>query len=142
MFRKLLAALCCLAPVLWACTAAFDTTPAEQAVVRFHAMLDAGRFSEIYQQGATELTTAGSQEDFVRFLSTVHQRLGHVQVATKLSWRINSGTRGEFVNLGYKTAFDKGEAVESFTFRIDSGVGRLVGYHIQSDALSTQQLET
>ncbi len=41
---------------------------------------------------------------------------------------------GSFIMTRYKTAFEQGDAVESFTWRKAGGGLKLVGYHIESKA--------
>jgi hypothetical protein len=112
-----------------------DTSPAEQAVPRFHSMLDAGNFAQIYDSCSEDLKSLSSQHDFVAFLAGVHRKLGASASSQRQGWRIDYRPTGTFVTLTYKTHFAEGEAQEQFVFRLQDNRALLAGYHIDSNAL-------
>lgn len=133
--RRLLLLLTFLAIALSACSMSADTTAAEQAVPKFHALLDAGRFAEIYESSSAELRKASSQQDFVALLESVHRKLGNMKSSVKQGWKVNYRTSSTFVSLTYKTIYAEGEATEQFIFQVQDTAALLVGYHVNSNAL-------
>jgi hypothetical protein len=111
-----------------------DTSAAEQAVPRFHELLDAGNFIEIYEKSSDDLKTSATQKDFVALLEAVHRKLGNTKSAEKIGWNVNYQTSGTFVTLNYKTAYADGNADEQFVYRLDGKVALLAGYHVNSNA--------
>jgi hypothetical protein len=124
-----------LASVLAGCSVSADTAAAEAGVPRFHELLDAGKFVEIYEQSSDDLKKVGTQQDFVALLEAVHRKLGNTRSSEKQGWNINYHTSGTFVTLTYKTVYAEGEAAEQFVFRMQGKLAALAGYHINSTAL-------
>jgi hypothetical protein len=127
--------LVALAFALTGCSVSADTAAAEAGVPRFHQLLDAGKFVEIYEQSSEDLKKTATQQDFVALLEAVHRKLGNTKSSDKQGWNINYHTSGTFVTLTYKTVYAEGEAAEQFVFRMQGSVAALVGYHINSTAL-------
>lgn len=121
--------------VLSGCSPTADTEAAEQAVPKFHQLLDAGRFAEIYELSSEELKKVASKQDFLALLEAVHRKLGNTKSSQKQTWNINYHTSGTFVTLVYKTTYAEGEASEKFVFRMHDKAAVLAGYHINSNAL-------
>lgn len=121
--------------VVAGCSASVDTKAAEQAVARFHQMLDAGQFEAMYAASADDLRKSAAQRDFIALLEAVHRKLGNTGAATEQKWNINYHTSGTFVTLAYSTRYAAGEAAEQFVYRMQDGQALLVGYHINSNAL-------
>ena len=133
--KRLLAGLCVLVIVLCGCSMSADTALAEQAVPKFHELLDAGDFDAIYEASAADLKRVTTHQDFVVFLDAVHRKLGRTKGSDRTGWNVNYHTSGSFVTLTYKTSFDGGAAEEQFVFRLQDKAALLVGYHINSTAL-------
>jgi hypothetical protein len=124
-----------LAVTLTSCSASADTISAERAVVKFHELLDAGRFTEIFEQSSDDLKKASTQSDFVALLEAVHRKLGNTKSAVDQAWNVNHHTSGTFITLTYKTVYSEGEAAEQFSFRMQGDSAALAGYHINANAL-------
>lgn len=120
---------------LLGCSASADVSSAERAVMKFHSLLDAGRFTEIFEQSSDDLKEASSQSEFVALLEAVHRKLGDTKSAVDQAWNVNHHTSGTFVTLTYKTIYSEDEAVEQFVFRMQGDSAALVGYHISANAL-------
>ena len=118
-----------------ACSMSADTKLAEQAVSRFHAMLDAGQFQAIYDGGADDLKQATTREKFVALLEAIHRKLGPTRASRESSWRVNYHTSGTFVTLVYASTYAEGEASEQFVYRLRGNSALLAGYHVNADAL-------
>jgi hypothetical protein len=127
--------LVALAVTLLGCARSADTAAAEQAVLNFHELLNAGRFTEIYELSSDELKKASTQSDFVALLDVVHRKLGNTKSAVDQAWNVNYHTSGTFITLTYKTVYSEGGAAEQFVFRMQGDSATLVGYHINANAL-------
>jgi len=134
MTRKLLVLLLFVL-VLAGCSASADTSTAEAAVPKFHEMLDAAQFDDIYAQSSDAMKTATSQADLVALLGAVHRKLGNTRSSDRTSWGINYQTSGTWVTLVYKTVYDSGDAQEQFVFLVKDKSALLAGYHVNSNAL-------
>ena len=116
------------------CSMSANTTAADQGVTRFHAMLDAGQYADIYNGSSPQMKQAATEQDFVSMLDTVHRKLGTTRSVAQRNWGINYDTKGTFVTLVYKTTFSTGDADEKFVFLMQGQTPSLVGYHINSMA--------
>lgn len=121
--------------LLAGCSMAADADRAAQAVPKFHEMLDAGRFEDIYAGAADDLKGATPQKDFVALLEAVHRKLGNTKSSTQQGWNVNYHTSGTFVTLNYATAYAEGDASEQFVYRLRANEALLAGYHVNSNAL-------
>jgi hypothetical protein len=130
--RKLIAALVL---VVAGCSMSADTKLAEEAVARFHTMLDGAQFEAIYAESADELKKVTTQEKLSALLEAVHRKLGIVKSSLKESWNVNYHTSGTFITLTYATIYEGGDAREQFIYRLQGPDAKLAGYHISSDAL-------
>jgi hypothetical protein len=124
-----------LALAMAGCTMSADTKLAEDAVPKFHEMLDAGQFDEIYAGAGDELKHVATKQDFVALLAAVHRKLGASKTSTEKGWHVNIHTSGTIVTLNYATTYAQGEAGEQFVYKLDGGQALLVGYNINSNAL-------
>jgi len=121
--------------IMTSCSMSGDTAAAEQAVSKFHELLDAGRFVELYEGSASELKRATPQKDFVALREAAHRKLGNTKSSEKRNWNVNYHTSGTFVTLTYKTVYAEGEASEQFVFRMQDKAATLLRYNINSNAL-------
>jgi hypothetical protein len=124
-----------VAVTLSGCSESADTALAERSVARFHEFLDAGRFTEIFEQSSDDLKKASTQSEFVALLEAVHRKLGNTKSAVDQAWNVNHHTSGTFITLTYKTVYREGEAAEQFVFRMQGDSAALVGYHVNANAL-------
>jgi len=122
--------------LIGACSASADKEAAERGVVSFHRMFDAGRYSEIYRQAAPEFRHGAPEEAAVNFMRSVHERLGEVRRTTEQGWRVNFVGGGNVVALSNQTEFALARGVETFTFRVNGGSAKLIGYHVDSPTLT------
>ena len=133
--RKLLAALLI---ALAGCSMSADSKLAEQAVVRFHEMLDAEQFDAIYDQSSDGMKSSVTKERLVSLLQAVHKKLGVTRASDLQGWNVNYQTSGSFVTLTYATTYAQDKAEEKFVYRLEGEKALLAGYHIESDALITK----
>ena len=134
MTRKLLV-LFLFVLALVGCSASADMSTAEAAVPKFHEMLDAAQFDDIYAQSGDAMKSASSQADFTALLAAVHRKLGNTKSSTKAGWGVNYQTSGTWVTLNYKTIYAGGDAQEQFVFLVKDKSALLAGYHVNSNAL-------
>jgi hypothetical protein len=117
------------------CTAGQDTAAAEAAVARFHQMLDAQQYHEIYQGTAAEFRNVTSEAQLTGVLQAVHDRLGAVQQASRTGWHVNYSNGTNRVELNYNTRFASAPGTERFVYTIANGAAALISYDVNSDAL-------
>jgi hypothetical protein len=134
--QKFLLAL--LALVMAGCSMSADTKIAQDAVVTFHEMLDAGQFEAIYDASATELKNIAPKEKFVALLQAVHKKLGNTRASDMKGWNVNYNTSGSYATLTYQTFYTDDQANEQFVFRLLDKKALLAGYHVESQALITK----
>jgi len=135
---KKLATAICLVAVLFSqagCSTGKYVQGADDQVVVFHKQLDDQQFLVIYDQADPKLRAASKSDEFLAFLTAVHKKLGNVQSATRQGFYVNFTTSGTRVNLTYKTKFAGGEAEEYFVWLKSGNDFKLLGYHINSNAL-------
>jgi hypothetical protein len=120
---------------LGACSAGRDTAAAEAAVERFHQMLNAQRYHEIYQETAGEFRRVTSEDQLIGVLRMVHDRLGAVAQAQRQGWHVNYANGTTRVELNYNTQFASAPGTERFVYTIDNGAAALIRYDVNSDAL-------
>ncbi|HTU32771.1 MAG TPA: DUF4019 domain-containing protein [Candidatus Acidoferrum sp.] len=110
-----------------------DTTLAKEAVVGFHAQLDSGQYTVLYEAADPKLHSITSEPDFVKFLDAVHRKLGAVRGSNLQNWRAGwYAGQGTTIVLTYNTSFAAGSGTEQFTWHIDNNRALLYGYHINS----------
>ncbi|HTD29723.1 MAG TPA: DUF4019 domain-containing protein [Xanthomonadaceae bacterium] len=117
------------------CSMSADTTAAEVNVDKFHAMLDAGQFTEIYAGSSAEMKKLSTEQATVTYLTSVHSQLGAYRSSKQQNWRVNYDTKGSFITLTYKTTYAAGDADEQFIFLIQAGTPALYGYKVSSPLL-------
>jgi len=132
MRRPIVAAAIAL---LAACTQSVDRQPAEAAVQRFHAELDAGRYDDIYGATAGALKSATPQSRFVGLMSGIHAKLGTVQSSRQKHWTLQRRETDALLTLDYATAYAGGQADEKFVYWMKGDRVELVEYRIHSVAL-------
>jgi hypothetical protein len=119
------------------CSAAADTKAAESGVANFHQAMDAGRYAAIYDSSAPEMKSSISRDEFVKFLTALHGKLGAFKSGKTTGWNVNVGTGGHMVTLTREAQFERGPGTEEFLFRVDNDRAVLAGYHVNSRLLIT-----
>ncbi len=124
--------------LLAGCSMSKDTALAQAQISVFHSEFDAGSFQQIYLTSSPDLQKVASERDFVKLLGAINRKLGNVKTSTQQTWKVASTTSGTFVTVVNKSQFDQGSGDEKFVYRIDNGVAKLAGYHINSLTLVTK----
>lgn len=116
------------------CSAVKDEGAAQQAVVRFHQMLDAGQFDAIYDGSAPKMKVAATKATFVQLMDAIHRKLGVVKEAKQQGWNVNYMNGVGTITLSYQTQFASGSGAEQFVYRTGDRP-LLIGYNINSTDL-------
>ena len=124
--------------VLMGCGAQKDVTGASAAVTQFHGQLDSQDYLSIYNNADERFRSASKQDDFVALMTAIHNKLGTVQQSSRQGFFVNYNTSGSSIRLTYSTKFSSGEANEEFLWSKSGDAFRLLGYHINSNALITK----
>ncbi len=110
----------------------------EKAVEIFHAQMNEEKFDEIYNQASKEFQTSDNKEAIIKFLQTVHKKLGVIGKSTSQGWHVNTTPAGTVVNLTYQTEFAQDTATESFIFFMNGEEAKLTGYNVNSKKLISE----
>jgi hypothetical protein len=135
-FHRLCALLIALL-VVGGCSSGEDIAAARTEVAHFRELMVMQQFDQIFAEASDELKKTTTEQNLTRLLAAVNGKLGAVKTAEESGWNVNFNTSGTFVKLSFKTQFEKGSGVETFTYRIIDGRGRLAGYNINSNELIT-----
>jgi Protein of unknown function (DUF4019) len=122
--------------LMWQCGSAFyEGRGLSNASVReFHQRLNGGRYEEIYEKADEGLAGSGKHDELVKFLQAVHTKLGNAAVENLVNMRVNATTGGTFIVARYNTTFERGSAVETFTWIKSRSALKLYGYDIRANA--------
>jgi hypothetical protein len=112
-----------------------ELAESKKAVAAFHADANARNFDDIYVGSGDEMQNTADIADFEEFLAVVQHKLGKTGKSTQEGWRINYVNGTSMTVLNMTTIYEKGEAMETFTFKLSPQGSVLVGYNIQSNAL-------
>ena len=110
---------------------------AADAMDQFHDRFNAGEFDKIYDTADADFQGAMARADFLKFMETVHRKLGNYKTCDSQSWQSNTFNSDTSVGLRYKTKFEKGAGDEDFVFRVSGTRATLRSYHINSTKLVT-----
>ena len=127
-----------LSVLMAGCGAQKDIAGASAAVVQFHGQLDHQDYLSIYNSADAQFRGASKQEDFIALMTAIHNKLGAVQRSSRQGFFVNYNTSGSSIRLTYATKFSGGEADEVFLWSKSGDTFRLLGYHINSNALITK----
>jgi hypothetical protein len=107
------------------------------AVQHFHQELNVGSYDQIANEADEGFEREGKRDELVRFLQTVHTKLGPAGDASMTSININVSTKGTFTTAGYLTQFGNDKAQETFIWKKSAdGELKLYRYNIQSNQLA------
>jgi hypothetical protein len=120
--------------VLWSCGkgAYHDYRMSSAAVDLFHRRLDRGDFETIYAEASETFRAAGVREDQIKFLQTVHQKMGNSGTNTVQGFHLNWRNDQLLVDQVYDTKFAQGSAREDFVWLIENDRPLLYGYRVSS----------
>jgi predicted small lipoprotein YifL len=117
-------------------TATATATAVDQAIGAFHQRLDAGDFEAIWKGADDGFRSGVPRTQFDQYLANIHQKLGRVIGSTQLQ-SAPTGTAARPTLLALQnTRFEHGGGIETFTFAMGPKGAVLIGYNLQSQALS------
>jgi hypothetical protein len=131
-FPGRLALIAMVGTSLVACGAKDDVESSRAVVEKFHVQLNDSRFSEIYREASPIFREKSTEEELNKLLGSIRIQLGKVTNTQSEGLKIDYGTDGSEATLTYRTAFEKGTAIETFVFDVSAEPPRLAGYHIAS----------
>jgi hypothetical protein len=105
------------------------------AAEHFHQQLDRGDFESIHEDASDEFRRAGSHADAIKFLETVHVKMGNSGKMSIKGFHMHWSNRRIFVDQVYDTQFTLGQGRESFIWMIEQDEPRLYSYRIDSPNL-------
>jgi hypothetical protein len=137
---SLIATLLVFGYFAWQCGSGMHAAAglSDNAVRRFHSQLDAAGYEDIVRESDKAFQDADSHEELLKFLAGVHSKLGKSVNSARGAIFVNASTHGTFIRVNYNSEFQRGGAVETFTWRKADGGLRLVGYHIESKVFFNQ----
>jgi hypothetical protein len=110
----------------------------DDAVRHFHSQLDSQKYAEILDESDAAFQSSGSRDDILKFLSGVHSKLGASRSFSRTNIVVNATTSGTFIRVSYKSAFDQGDAQETFTWRKKGEGLTLYNYQVNSNVFLTR----
>lgn len=110
---------------------------AQEALDGFHGRLKEHQFEKILSEATPEFRRSIGEGSGRLFFSRVSNVLGSPVSSKPLGVRENHMPAGVFIQASYHTHFEKGDAQEDITWRVEAGVVRLAGYQISSPLFLT-----
>jgi hypothetical protein len=126
-----------IAFVLGSCGNAISSKPlTDAAITDFHKRFNADDFKVVYAGSDEVLKKTTSEAEFLKFMETVHAKLGDQYSSNGTSFSVNTknfSTTTAVVR--QESEFEHGHATETFTYRVADGAVTLQGYNINSKEL-------
>ncbi len=101
--------------------------------------IDAGRYEKLYHEAADEWRQAATLDESKATFKTLHDKLGNVHSRELQSAREEQTStapiQGHSLVVAYRTLFEHGDGMETFTLIERSGRWYLARYFVNSDAL-------
>lgn len=110
----------------------------DDAVRHFHSQLDSAKYGEIVDESDEAFQNSGNRDEVLKFLSGVHSKLGASRGFTRTNIVVNATTSGTFIRVSYKSAFDQGDAAETFTWKKTGDGLKLFNYQVNSNVFVTR----
>jgi hypothetical protein len=123
--------------LMWQCGSSLyrGRTLANTAVQRFHRELNTAQYEAICSEADDAFNQSDQHDQLLRFLQGVHTKLGAARTESLNGIRVNATAQGTFIVTSYQTTFERGAAVETFTWVKSAGSIKLYSYNVQSNAL-------
>jgi hypothetical protein len=142
MFLKwsLVATALVLVYFMWQCGSGMSAGArlSDDSVRHFHSQLDSEAYADILGESDGAFQNSGNRDEIIKFLAGVHSKLGSSHSFNRTNIFVNATTGGTFIRVTYKSAFDQGNAVETFTWRKADGGLKLLRYDINSNLFVTK----
>jgi hypothetical protein len=117
-----------------ACSSTTNRDIAESAVTKFHSQFNSKSYDSILLAASPEFRDNGATGK--EYLERIHDMLGKVKETNQVTGSVqNMGTEAQ-INLVYMTEFAKGQAAETFVFRVKDKRASLILYEVGLDGLT------
>lgn len=118
--------------LLSACNPMEQLESAESKVAQFHTIYNSADSRSLYGLTAQEFRDATTPEQMDDLVALVTERMGKLESAERQGFNINSNNGTTYTVVTMASVFEKGEAVETFTFSDADGDIALVGWNVDS----------
>ena len=122
-----------------ACSTPAQLALAEAQVPKFHQQLNAGQLEQIWFHATTQFQNKYPRESFLALLTAVITSLGKAQSTKRQAWQALYQGNAVQVNLTLSTIYERGAAIETLGYRVESGSAFLLVYFIQSPAIKQHE---
>ncbi|WP_299193067.1 hypothetical protein [uncultured Erythrobacter sp.] len=118
--------------LLAACNPMAQLDGATEEIERFHSTYNQGDARALYGQTGQEFRDVTAPEDMDALIEHVTEFMGKMESTSREGFNINTNNGMTTTVVTMKTVFEKGEAIETFTFRGQGEDLRLVGWNVDS----------
>ena len=130
--RKILVGLIFIMALVVGCTIFDARSAAKDRIAEIHEQYNDSQFELIYENSHPEMKEHVVFEDLMELLRSGHRTLGLVISTTSQGYEVESELGGRTVAvLDQETIFERGTALESFSFFVEDGKAFLVGYQVR-----------
>lgn len=136
LYRPFLVIL--LAFTIVGCGLSKSMEASSKAAEQFHLQLNDSKFAEIYADTSAGFQSVSKEADFVALLSAIRRKMGPFKTSNQTGWNINTNNGVTTVVVTFKSEYEQGSAVETFTFLSANDTLKLHGYNINSPTLITK----
>jgi len=105
------------------------------AVSHFHEQMNGSQYEAILEEADPAFVQEGKKEEVLKFLETVHRKLGNTTAEDLVNIHVSVETTGTYVVTTYATKYARASATETFTWKKKGDTLRLLGYNINSNTL-------
>jgi hypothetical protein len=116
------------------CSTPDHLSRAEAEVPKFHQAWNDGRAEQIWYQATTPFQNKYPKEEFLALLSSIKMKLGRVKSSNRTAWQALYQGTAVLVSLT-QTIFERGEATETFGYRVEGAAAFLTVYFVHSPLL-------
>ncbi len=133
LFTAALAAL-----FLSACNPMAQLDGAEESIAKFHSTYNSGDARALYGTTADDFREVTTPAQMVELVELVTDRMGKVETTQRKAININSENGTTLTVVTMTTMFEKGEAIETFTYQGNGADMKLVGWNVDSPNFSDE----
>ncbi len=115
-----------------ACNPMAQLDTAEDEIAQFHTIYNSGDSRALYGLTAQEFRDNTSPAQMTELVSLVTERMGKAGGSERTGFNVNSNDGDTYTVVTMTTSFEKGDAVETFTFTGTGDDMALVGWNVDS----------
>lgn len=128
--------------LLAACNPLAAPDEAKQEIASFHKQYNAGQDEKIWKNFGPEFHAVTPRKDWENMLLIVRNTLGKNTSSSQSGINHQATPNGRYLAITMDTQFERGRAMETFTFSGSGENQRLIGYHVNSDEVLRQMMES